>query len=688
MTVLRSLATIAVVGWAYLHGQPPGSPAAAIVALVVSVCLEWKAVPSSGGFLSPAPCLALALAGYPPVGMAWTLVCLTCAVGTRVVLSRRSARGRLADWADGFVPAALVAAAVDRWGLAPALPVALVAAVPWAPTAGLRRAWWQERLTMLSFGPIAYFLAQVHGGLMVLLVPGILFVLATVSAREELTARRAQHLNLRTQQKELRFQGQRLDREEERQLHLQRLLDARADAFALLEALSTQPLSERQALEEALKALAERLPGSQCSFLAADEVPPALQRVWTEQKPSLSGYQGGSEAVWPLPQRGLVQILCPQPISQELSQTLAVFFRYLHVMLERVRFQETILVALDTEAGLRRELTVAVTRLHALLAGAGELARLVRPRQILELAVERVACWTGGRGCAAICDGIEVGQAASGWLQFALGPGQLAVEASGLEPAERDALQLWTILIAGALERCRIQATLLQGSKLAAVGQLAAGVAHELNSPLGSISLALGVAAQCLELKPERALSRIELARKAVDQMRSIVAKLLNYSRETGSGLRPTELCQLVKDTVLLVEQGFQADKVGLEARLSEEPLVALVNPGEFQQVLVNLLVNARQATAGRQQPEVVVEVSRSGQSIVLEVSDNGPGVPEEVVDRIFEPFFTTRQVGEGVGLGLSMAREVVLACEGQLSYRPAPSGGARFSVTLPLPHE
>lgn len=709
---LGLMACLALVLGSLTTGERPTSPTLAILALVSSLLLELRATPLALGYFSPSCCWAVALTGLGVLGLPWVMACLACALTLRSLFLPASPNGALADLLVDFLPAALAAWAAKTLGLLPALPVYWLVAVPlplwlsrWlAPRsrAGRDRATLTlEQLALVTLGPAASLLGRVHPALMLGVWPSILALLKAAFAGVELQERRAQHRSLRAARNELNFQEKLLNETEERQLKVQRLLDARAETFELLESLSARGLSEKQALDLAVRALREKLPGAQCDFVTVGQsgpefpasVPPEIrtgvQTAWLQQEPWLRDLKDSAQAAWPLPQRGLVVILAPVPLTPELQHTLRVFFYYLNVMLERVRFQENLVQALNVEAGLRKELSLAVTRLQALLSGASELASLVQPRDILQLTVERVRQWTG-RDCAAIYAGISVATPPPGSLSLPLSGGEFRLAAEGLEDSELEAVRLWLVLAGGALDRCQAQATLVQSSKLAAIGQLAAGVAHELNTPLGSISLALGMAERNLEKNPAKALSRLEIARKSTDQMRVIVAKLLNYSRESGEGRKTVSLAEIVQDSVQMVDQSFQMENVELLTQV-EEGLVE-VNAGEIQQVLINLLVNARLAVAGRPSPQVHIKVARSLRQgrpwMEVQVIDNGPGVPNDLAERIFEPFFTTRDVGTGVGLGLSISREILTAHGGELSYRAAPAGGACFHFDLPVCEE
>ncbi|MGE0492307.1 MAG: ATP-binding protein [Vulcanimicrobiota bacterium] len=229
------------------------------------------------------------------------------------------------------------------------------------------------------------------------------------------------------------------------------------------------------------------------------------------------------------------------------------------------------------------------------------------------------------------------------------------------------------------------QAQLVQAGKMAAVGQLAAGVAHELNTPLGAVMVQLGSASLNLERERyDRAADKLASAEKAAEKAREIIAKLLFYSREAQRGRRRVDLNQVVNDTLALLGSQLTHDEVVVRTELSELPSV-LANQNELQQVVTNLLLNARDAVLEptARGKEIVVSTGFDGQAVRLAVADQGPGLAPEVVDRLFEPFFTTKPVGKGTGLGLSVSQQIVTQHEGSLSAANRPEGGAVFEVRL-----
>jgi PAS domain S-box-containing protein len=230
----------------------------------------------------------------------------------------------------------------------------------------------------------------------------------------------------------------------------------------------------------------------------------------------------------------------------------------------------------------------------------------------------------------------------------------------------------------------RLEDMARQAEKLVAMGQLAAGVAHELNTPLGTI---LGYA-QLLNENRAGEEKRAEYARIIHGETRRcarIVDNLLAYARRDAC---PTETCEingLIRETVEAVTncQG-RRQCVAIEADAPGEVTVR-GGGGQLDIVLVNLLVNAVQAAAGVAQPLVRVSCRVEGGQAVVSVTDNGPGVPPEVRPRLFEPFFTTKGESAGTGLGLPISQQIVTRIGGSIHCDPEYREGARFVVTLPL---
>ncbi|MBI3928459.1 MAG: hypothetical protein HY319_23155 [Armatimonadetes bacterium] len=232
-----------------------------------------------------------------------------------------------------------------------------------------------------------------------------------------------------------------------------------------------------------------------------------------------------------------------------------------------------------------------------------------------------------------------------------------------------------------ALDECRQQ--LVQSSKLSAVGQLAAGIAHELNTPLGAIMLQVESALLRLDRDPQKAAAKLEAALKATGQARNIVRKLLTYSAQNRQ-MEIVKLDVVLEDTLELLGKQLRLDGVELVQHLQPVPPLRGC-PSELQQVMTNLLLNARDALAERASKGTIeIGLSAANGRVELSVSDDGPGVPEELQDRIFEPFFTTKPVGKGTGLGLAISRQILERHGGWLECRSRP-GESIFTVVLPV---
>ena len=258
---------------------------------------------------------------------------------------------------------------------------------------------------------------------------------------------------------------------------------------------------------------------------------------------------------------------------------------------------------------------------------------------------------------------------------------------------QRDSLTLLGTLAAVAwknldlyAETVAAQGQLVQSSKMAAVGQLAAGVAHEMNTPLGSVMLNVESATKMLRNNPDQAEKRLHKAKEMVQRTRTIVEKLLYYSRQSEHGRVSTDLAGLVEDTLQLVGHSLTIDQVKILLNLGKVRAV-LVNQNEIQQVLCNLLLNARDAMVSEEgsRREITVSTFEQGGWACLSVRDCGPGMSAELQARVMEPFFTTKPLGRGTGLGLSISQQIVVAHGGQLRVASIPGQGSEFTVALPL---
>jgi two-component system NtrC family sensor kinase len=243
------------------------------------------------------------------------------------------------------------------------------------------------------------------------------------------------------------------------------------------------------------------------------------------------------------------------------------------------------------------------------------------------------------------------------------------------------------MLVEDVTEQRIMEAQLIQNDKMASIGQLVSGVAHELNNPLTSIA---GLTELLLEreLHPDFPREHLRVIHDQAERAGRIVRNLLTFARKGVPEKAPVDLNDVAARTSLLIVYELQLHGIELEQALDPSPVVVLGDRYELQQVLLNLITNAVQAVsslpAGRPR-KIVVATARPEQQAVLSVRDTGPGVASHNASSLFTPFFTTKAPGHGTGLGLSLSYGLVKSHGGELSYDPPLDGGAEFRVVLPL---
>lgn len=229
-----------------------------------------------------------------------------------------------------------------------------------------------------------------------------------------------------------------------------------------------------------------------------------------------------------------------------------------------------------------------------------------------------------------------------------------------------------------------LRAQLLQTEKLAAIGQLISGVAHELNNPLTSV---MGYA-QLLQTADVSQAVKEDLRRIYKEAQRSakIIENLLTFARKEKAERRYVDINQILRDTLKLRAYQLKVDNIESIAELDAHLPWTLAAPDQLQQVFLNLLNNAHQAMLDhRGGGRLTVRSQTDGEVIRVQVIDNGPGIPQEIMGRLFDPFFTTKEVGQGTGLGLSIAFGIVQGHGGRIWAESEVEEGATFTVELPV---
>ena len=229
------------------------------------------------------------------------------------------------------------------------------------------------------------------------------------------------------------------------------------------------------------------------------------------------------------------------------------------------------------------------------------------------------------------------------------------------------------------------QSKILQTEKMAALGQLVSGIAHELNNPLTAI---MGYAQLLLGRgQSPKPLKEAEHIYQEAERARRIVKNLLFFARESKPERSQANFNEIVERTLALRSYELKIENISVECSISPNLPATLADPYQLQQVFLNLLVNSEQALLhSRGGGRVSIRTYQpSAQRVAFEVADDGPGVPADIASRIFDPFFSTKAPGEGTGLGLSIAYGIVKQHGGEVYFENQPSGGARFVVDLPL---
>ena len=231
----------------------------------------------------------------------------------------------------------------------------------------------------------------------------------------------------------------------------------------------------------------------------------------------------------------------------------------------------------------------------------------------------------------------------------------------------------------------RIAEQLKQSEKLAALGELVAGVAHELNNPLAGISAFAQLLLEEEELTDDQRESA-RLIKREADRAVSVIRDLLLFSRKTGPSTGPIDLNELVQLTLRLRAYSLRSSGVVVETHLDPALPELAGDDQKLQQVILNLIVNAEYAMRRATTKRLVIRTAHEGDVVVAEISDTGAGMSEETLKRIFEPFFTTKPAGEGTGLGLSVSYGIIEAHNGTLTVDSALGRGTTFRIVLPVP--
>ena len=252
----------------------------------------------------------------------------------------------------------------------------------------------------------------------------------------------------------------------------------------------------------------------------------------------------------------------------------------------------------------------------------------------------------------------------------------------------RDQEQIGRLIILDDItDRSELERQLVQADKLSSIGLLAAGVAHEVNTPLAVISTYAQMLAKQVNGDDQKAALLDKIAKQTF-RASEIVNSLLNFSRTSTTEYTELEVNRMIRDTVSLVEHQLKKAQVQVDLSLAEQVPLMRGNGGKLQQVLLNLLINSRDALEEVNRGEgrrISIRSYAAADRVFIEVSDNGQGIAAEALPRIFDPFFTTKGARKGTGLGLSVSYGIVQEHGGTIRVESLPGSGTRFRLEFPL---
>ena len=230
----------------------------------------------------------------------------------------------------------------------------------------------------------------------------------------------------------------------------------------------------------------------------------------------------------------------------------------------------------------------------------------------------------------------------------------------------------------------QMQAQLVESEKLAAIGKLAAGVAHEINNPLAGIMGFTELLLQSNELSVGQR-EDLQSIMEQSQRCRRIVQNLLQFSRRKTGKTEPINLGRLLEASLQLMKYNLVRSNIEVQKHFPDNLPAALGDPAQLEQVYLNLIANARQAMEGKKDSVIKISASSEAGHVVLRFEDNGCGIPPENLGKVFDPFFTTKPVGQGTGLGLSISYGIIQQHKGTLRVESQVGKGTAFIITLPI---
>ena len=252
-----------------------------------------------------------------------------------------------------------------------------------------------------------------------------------------------------------------------------------------------------------------------------------------------------------------------------------------------------------------------------------------------------------------------------------------------------------SIFLVGKLEqtdrqRADLDHQMVQVEKMATVGRLAAGIAHEINNPLQMITTQSGWIEELLPEEDSEKVKNLEEYKKAIDRIRfhakragTVTQRLLGFSRKMSSEKEFVNINELIEETISFVDNEAINKEITIELKLAEDIQSTMTDGPQLQQVLLNVLNNGLDAVDEGGKIDISTKLLHN--SIIIEFADNGPGISRDVKRQIFDPFFTTKDPGQGTGLGLYICYDIMKKLGGNIDAKNGADGGAVFTLVVPV---
>jgi two-component system NtrC family sensor kinase len=225
---------------------------------------------------------------------------------------------------------------------------------------------------------------------------------------------------------------------------------------------------------------------------------------------------------------------------------------------------------------------------------------------------------------------------------------------------------------------------IMKSERLATLGQLAAGVAHEINNPLGAILMYSHLSLEEMD-KDDPRRKNLEKVTAEATRCKNIVRGLLDFARQSEPNVQEADANEILRRTLSLLQNQAQFHNITITTTLRDSLPKAMMDSSQIQQVFTNIILNAAEAIEGQGEVKITTRTVEDGQSIEIEFTDTGCGIPQENLEKIFDPFFTTKEVGRGTGLGLAVSYGIIARHKGSIEVKSSPSKGTTFIIRLPL---